>query len=692
LRELGVPPKTDTQDLHWIDAETQAVLNSLVESLPTTCMLLLVNYRPEYQHGWGSKTYYTQLRLDPLLVVSADELLQALLGDDASLKPLKQLLIARTEGNPFFLEESVRTLVESRALVGETGAYRLAQAQQTIQVPATVQAVLAARIDRLPPEEKGLLQMAAVMGHEVPLPLLQAIAEIPEEPLRLGLTHLQAAEFLYETRLFPEHEYTFKHALTQQVAYETLLQERRRTLHARIVEAFEALAGGRGVEQVERLAHHALRGEVWEKTLVYCREAGEKAMARSAYREAVGYFEQTLSALLHMPEQRDTYEQAIDLRFALRSALRPLDDFGRVLQYLREAESLAVTLDDPHRLTQVTMLLSTHFYFMAAYDQVIATGERALALATAGGEIVLQAVTNLSLGMAYQAQGDYRRAIDCFRQTAASLDGARRCERFGQLFLPSVNSRAWLAKCHAERGAFAEGRALGEEGLRIAEEVAHPGSLMIAYRRVGWLFILQGDLSRALPLLERAMSLCQELDLPGFFPEIAAALGAAYTLGGRVADAVPLLTKAMEQTLATERAIYQPFCCLSLGEAQLLAARPEEAYALAERALLLANERQEHGNQAYALRLLGDIAAWREPPASDQAEAHYQQALALAEELGMRPLQAHCHRGLGTLYVKTGQREQARAALSAAIALYRAMDMKFWLPQAETALALVEGQ
>src|SRR4029434_293060 len=250
------------EDLHWIDTETQALLESLVESLPTVRLLLLVNYRPEYQHGWGSKTYYTQLRLDPLPPASANELLQGLLGDDPSLAPLTQLLIARTQGNPFFLEESVRTLVETQVLVGERGAYRLAKALQGIQVPATVQAVLAARIDRLPPEEKQLLQTAAVIGTEVSLGLLQAIAEVPEAPLRLGLTHLQAAEFLYETRLFPDIVYTFKHALTQQVAYETLLQERRRALHACIVEALEALAVDRLAEQGERLAHHALRGGI----------------------------------------------------------------------------------------------------------------------------------------------------------------------------------------------------------------------------------------------------------------------------------------------------------------------------------------------------------------------------------------------------------------------------------------------
>jgi predicted ATPase len=240
LRESQVQPLVLVfEDLHWHDSESQAVLNRLVESLPTVPLLLLVNYRPEYQPSWGSNPVCIHLQLDPLPPESADALLAALLGEDTSLESLKTLLIARTEGNPFFLEESVRTLVETQVLAGEPGGYRLAQDLPSIQVPPTVQAVLAARIDRLPQEEKQLLQTAAVIGTEVPLPLLQAIAEMSEDTLYRGLTHLQATEFLYETSLFPERVYTFKHALTHEVAYSSLLQERRRALHSSIVAALE---------------------------------------------------------------------------------------------------------------------------------------------------------------------------------------------------------------------------------------------------------------------------------------------------------------------------------------------------------------------------------------------------------------------------------------------------------------------
>jgi class 3 adenylate cyclase len=359
------------EDLHWIDSETQALLDSLVESLPTARLLLLVNYRLEYLHGWGSKTYYTQLRLDPLPAANAEELLEALLGNHVSLVPLKQLLITRTEGNPFFLEESVRTLVETGVMVGETPTYQLAQALPTIHVPATVQAVLTARIDRLPAEEKRLLQTAAVIGHEVPFRLLQAIAELPEDVIHRGLTRLQTAEFLYETRLFPELEYTFKHALTHEVAYGSLLQARRRALHTKIVEAIEGLYPDRLAEQVERLAHHAVRGEVWDKAVAYGRQAGVKATERSAYQEAAAYLEQALEALGHLPEDRDMLEQAIDIRLHLRPVLFPLGRLQRALDLLREAETVAEHLNDQRRLGQVLSSTITGWWLMGAPERAV---------------------------------------------------------------------------------------------------------------------------------------------------------------------------------------------------------------------------------------------------------------------------------------------------------------------------------
>jgi predicted ATPase/class 3 adenylate cyclase len=680
------------EDLHWLDSETQALLNSLVESLPTARLLLLVNYRPEYHHSWGSKTYYTQLRLDPLPPASADELLATLLGDDPSLEPLTQLLIARTEGNPFFLEESVRTLVETGGLVGEHRAYRLAQALPTIQVPATVQAVLAARIDHLPPEEKHLLQTAAVIGTEVSLPLLQAIAEVPEETLHRGLTHLQAAEFLYETRLFPEREFTFKHALTHEVAYGGLLQERRRGLHARIVEILETLAGDRVAEQVERLAHHALGGEVWGKAVTYCRQAGGRAIARSAYREAVAYLEQALAALAHFPERHETLAQAIDLRLDLRNALLPLDEQARLFEDLRAAEPLAERLGDPQRLGRLVAALCVPFTVMGEHNRAIAAGQQALALATASGAFDVQLQAQSNLGVAYVATGDYRQALDVAQRMIAGLTGERLYERFGLPLFPASLGRGYVAWCLAELGDFAPGAGIGEEAMRLAEAVAHPNSIVVVLYYVGLCYRRQGVLQKAIPLLERGLALTQSADIPLQFPTTAALLSAAYALAGRAAEALPLLDQMRERLATGRRMLLHALVLTELSEACLLVGRIDEAHALAARLLELSHTHTGHGYQAHAYRLLGEVDRHREPPDCDQATAHYCQALALAEELGMRPLQAHCHRGLSMLYVAAGQREQARAELVAAIAMYRDMAMTFWLPETEAALAQVEGR
>ncbi len=680
------------EDLHWIDSETQALLDSLVESLPTAQLLLLVNYRPEYQHGWGSKTYYTQLRLDPLPPASAEEFLQALLGDDSSLASLKLLLIARTEGNPFFLEESVRTLVEIGGLVGAPGAYRLAQALPTIQVPATVQAVLAARIDRLPPDEKRLLQTAAVIGTEVPLPLLQAIVEFPEEGLHRGLAHLQGAEFLYETHLFPEHAYTFKHALTHEVAYSSLLLERRRDLHARIVEALEALYAERLADQVDRLAHHAFRGEVWDKALRYCRQAGTKAVEHSALREAAAAFEQALEALQHLPESRATRKQAIDLRFDLRNVLYPLGEAGRILDHLRQAEPLAEALGDPRRLGQVAGYMAACLRELGDLDSSLASAQRALAIATALGDIGLQVAANVYLGDVYLlALSDYQRAAEVFRRNVEALHGMPLQERFGTASIQPVYSRAHLAWCLAELGAFAEGRAYGEDALRLAETVEHPYSLAVACVAVGHLSLCQGSLPQAMRVLERGLALSEAMNFPLVIRLCNARLGAAYALSGRTTEALLLLERALEQTMAMRLTTLYPPYAVRLGEGYVLAGRPDEAIPLGQQALETAQIHKQQGHQAYALRLLGDIAAQSEPLDVTRAETHYCQALALAEELGMRPLMAHCHHGLGRLYSQTGRVEQARAALTTAIGLYRAMDMTFWLPQAEAARAQVEG-
>jgi class 3 adenylate cyclase/tetratricopeptide (TPR) repeat protein len=674
------------EDLHWIDSETQAMLESLVESLPTSRLLLLVNYRPEYQHGWGSKTYYTQLRLDPLPPESAAEILNSVLANDHGLQSLKELLIERTEGNPFFLEESIRTLVETKVLAGERGNYRLEKKVESTQVPATVQAVLAARIDRLPLEEKQLLQSAAVIGKDVPFSLLQAITELSDEELRRGLTHLQAAEFLYEISFFPDLEYTFKHALTHEVAYGSLLHERQRALHSRIAEAIEALYSNRLIEQVERLAHHAARGEVWGKALTYLRQAGAKADARSANREAALYFEQALTALGHLPETRETHEQAIDLHFNVRTPLAALGERERVLEHLRAAEALADSLGDERRLARVNEYNARELSAQGEYEQAVTASERAIAMARTLDDYGLEVRATVSMGLAYYRLGNYPKAVEALGRNLVPLDSPVVRERFGSIGLTFANSRNLLALSLAERGEFIEAIARCTEAIHIAEAVGHPPSVTATYRGMGHLHLRRGDLHQATLTLEHALEVCQGVDSPPLFYAVGSALGYVYALSGRSAEAIPLLEEAVGRPVLAATLEGKSLRTISLSEAYLLAGQEADARTAAQRALGLARQHKERGYEAYTLRLLGEIAAREDLTDLGKAEDHYRQALALAEELGMRPLIAHCHVGLGKLYRRKGNVRQAKEHLTTGVAMMREMEMGLWLERAEAEL------
>jgi tetratricopeptide (TPR) repeat protein len=332
---------------------------------------------------------------------------------------------------------------------------------------------------------------------------------------------------------------------------------------------------------------------------------------------------------------------------------------------------------------------------MGDNDGALVSGQRGLALATALGDLPLVGEANTRLGHVYHTLGDYPRAVDLLRQAVESLPGESLRERFGERVglsvIHSVTPRAFLLRSLAEVGTFTEGETRGEEGVRIAEAAEHLTSLIVVYWGMGHLYLRKGDFHKAIPVLERGRSLCDIGQISTYFILIAAPLGYAYALSWRVAEALPLLEQVLEEAERSGFMYSYALWVAWLSEAYLLADRQEDALALAQRALARAREHKERGHEAHALRLLGEIAAQRQPSDVPQAESHYRQALALAEALSMRPLLAHCHHGLGRLYAATGQREQARAELSTAMEMYRAMEMTFWLPQAEAALAQMEG-
>lgn len=673
-------------DLQWLDAETQAVLDGLVHSLSTSRALLLVTYRPEYRHAWTNQTIYTQIRVDPLPREGAAALLSDLLGPHEALGPLKDYLSAQTEGNPLFLEEMVRALLETDALEGERGAYRLKRPLETIRVPATVEAVLAARIDRLPPADKRLLQYAAVVGRDIPVVLLGAIAEEDDEPFAARLARLQAAEFLYQTSPEPDVQYTFKHALTHEVAYGALLQDTRRLVHSRIVDALEALPPGHFVDQADWLAYHAFRSARWDKALRYCRQVGLRAAARSAAREAVASLEQALVALNHLaPEQQDV-AMGVDLRLDLQSALVPLGDLDRMLGCLSEAEDLAERLGDQRRLGRVLAYMAHCLWWSGEPDRAVSSAQRALTLARSLGDFDLEIITHVRLGQAYFSLGDYRSAIATCQATVDALKDSLLRETFGLPSAPALISRAFMGRSLALLGEFDTGIAMTEEGLRMAEASEHRYGIIMAYWGAGDAYLCRGRLTSATPALEHALELCKSGGFALMGPIVARVLAEAYALGGRSAEALQLLENAVAQLEAMKYAPALPSACAGLGEAYLLAGRLEPAWQAANRGLELCRKYQQYGNEAFTLRTLGAIYAARDVPDAEAATAAYRAALELADERGMRPLVARCRLGLGQLQWKCGDGDAAAVDLLTARALFRELGMEFWLREAQEEL------
>jgi tetratricopeptide (TPR) repeat protein len=663
LRESRIQPVLLLfEDLHWIDAETQAFLDGLVESLPTAPILLAVNYRPEYRHHWGSKTYYRQLRIDPLPPESADELLQALVGDDPSIRAVKPVLIERTEGNPLFLEESVRTLVETRALVGEPGAYRLTRSIDTIQMPATMQAILAARIDRLSPELKRLLQAASVIGKDVPVALLESIAEMTGDELRGALAALQTAEFLYETRLFPDLEYTFKHALTHEMAYGGVLQDRKRALHAAVVEALERLHADRLGEQVEVLAHHATRGGLTDKAVHYLRLAGERAVGRSASREAVEYFQAALDILAGQPETPGTLSTALDLHVALGPALIHLKSAGspEVAGVYARAQTLVERLGDTSRRFPVLWGLWFIDYTCGRYAAAREKGERLLEDAGAGDDSGRLVEAHHSLWPTLLAMGDARAAVPHMERGIALYQRERHAS---QAFLyaghdPGVCCRYQLGNARWLLGYPDRAVEHARDAYRLAEELKHPPTMTVTLWFVAWVQYQRGERVAA---AETARQLGALVDAYGLVPWSDLALVVAAATTATELDGAGLADLHRRLMLVPTAAWRQVFCLCVLAEMCHEAGQPAEG----RRALASIAETNRQAFLAPEVRRLeGELLLQETASNADEAERRFRTALDVARRRSEKSLELRGVTSLARLLASRGRRDEARRELA----------------------------
>jgi len=664
------------EDLHWIDAETQIFLDTLVESVPAARILLLVNFRPEYSPVWANRSSYAQARIHPLTQASAGELLEALLGRDPALEGLKKKLVDLTKGNPLFLEEYVRSLIESGGLAGGTGDWRPTGTLLDLVVPQSIEALVASRIDRLEPRCKEVLQCAAVIGNDVPQSLLGAVLALPADDLEQAMHELQEAEFVYEAAVLPETEYTFKHSTTREVAYHGLLEDRKKALHARIARAMVRLSAGGGDEHVERVAEHAVEGELWELAVEYLQRAGEKAFGLYANAEAEGYFDRALEALRHVPESRATREQAVDLRFELRNTLIALCKLDRIEKCLQEVEPILPGLGDKQRSARYAAFRCNQHFLAGEQRRAIAVGEAGLALAREIRDRRLEGELLYRLGQSHHLLGDSRGAKKLFEQSIATTLESREGSRFQLSVIPAVVNRTWLAIALAECGEFRDGVAHAKRALEIAEAAEHPLSQVLGWLAVGSVLQRKCELDGAIGALERGMALSDRYALPIWRLRLLSSLGLAYAYSTRSLEGLRMTREALAGAEKMHLRVDQPMLLVNAGQASFLAGQFDDALAHGRRAIEFAAAHEDKSGEAWARFLVGRTRAADDARRLDEAVTQLESALRLAAMCDAKPLAAFCRSVLGSVYARRGESAKAQEFSAAANVAYAELDMR----------------
>jgi class 3 adenylate cyclase/tetratricopeptide (TPR) repeat protein len=664
------------EDLHSIDPETEALIDGIVDGLPAARILLVVSCRPEYRHPWASKTYYTQVPIDPLVPDVAREMLTTLIGGDPQLDPLKRILIEKTGGIPFFLEESVRALVETGDLIGKPASYQAKKSISAIKIPVTIEGLLNSRIDRLAPVDKRLLQAAAVIGYQVPFSILQAVGDLSSESLREALKRLQASEFLHETSLFPDIEYTFKHGLIHDAAYQMLSLDRRRALHLAALNAGEKLYDDQLFEKAGWLAFHAFLARAWDRAVVHLQAAASREIARAANRVAVRHLENALIAIDNLPaEERTTL--AIDLRIALRHALTPLGRVQQTLDSLSAAESLAVELNDRSRLGRVVSFTANCLVLQARYKEALETGARALSIARDVGDHRVEVATCMYMARAMMLRGEYQPAIATLKEIIGQLGTKPSDDFHGLPVLPATFARSNLAGCLAEIGAFEEAAAHASVAATLADAIGQPDSITWGYWSIGSVALARGASGEAILVFDRLLDVCRTHDLDAYASRIMAALGRTMARVGQVREGLSLLEKAVALDGSAEPQVTRSFALTSLSEALLLAGEMEKSMAAATQVLQRARACDERGAEAHACWLLGTIHTARAVEL-ETAAGMFDAATAIASELGLLPLLAHCHLGFAELQERRGLQTEAAELADRGRRLLDQLGMKRW--------------
>jgi predicted ATPase/class 3 adenylate cyclase len=663
------------EDLHWIDSETQGLLDTLSEGVASAKILILVNYRPEYRHEWGSKTYYTQLRLAPLGKAEAEALLTFLLGTEDTLTALKALILERTEGTPFFIEEVVQTLVEEGTLSGDRGHYRLEQTPTELHISPTVQGVLAARIDRLAPGEKELLQQLSVIGRQFPLSLVKQVVAQPDAELYRVLSSLQAKEFLYEQPTFPESEYLFKHALTQEVAYGTVLQEQRKTLHERTAQAMEELHKGHLEEHSLELVHHYQRSGNTEKAVEYLGLAGQQAVQRSADDEALRYFTEGIALLTTLPDTAERAQREVVLQILLGAAFTKTRGYGSQeaeQTYLR-AQQLCRQLGETSRLLPVLWGLWAFYLVRAKYEKARGLAEQLVATAQGLQVPEFQTEAHYALGFTLFWLGEFESAHTHLEQSIALHNREQHSLYVAHYGAdPGVWARTNEALVLWCLGYPDSALQKSVAAVRLARDMGHAFSLAWALVGAAWLHQYRGEEELAREQAEAGITLSTRHGFPYWLALGKIQLAWTMTRQDQGREGIAQIQQGLSVLEATGTNLARTYFLGLIAEAYGKEGQEEKGLAILARARTVMNDEGEGHYGVELYRLNGALLLKAEQRAQQieaseytvEAEACFLKAIEIARQQQAKSLELRAVMSLARLWQRQGKKAEARDLLA----------------------------
>ena len=621
------------EDFHWSDEGSIEAISAIVDGMGATRMLMLVTTRPDRRPAWGTRSYANFLELMPLEPASAEALLCDLLGASDNLARLRAQILKQADGTPLFLEEIARSLMESGVVRNQPAQTTITRELGDVQIPATVQAVLATRIDRLSPSRRRLLQLASVIGKDVPLRLLAAVSDLPEDTLAAELVELQNAEFLYEINFAFGREYTFKHVLTQNVAYESMLRRHRRKLHADVLRAIETLFEDRIDEWTERLAAHAIAGEVWDAAAGYALKAAERANRSCAWDDAVRLLEAAITAIARLPETPAVVQQAIEVRLQLRVALAALSDLPRLRSALAEARALEELSGDPLRLARIDTSRCLNFTMVGDLEEAIEAGRQAHATLQKRGDPGSVVSSGFALGQAHWFRGEFEDALQVLRSGHHHARTGHTLRNTGTTGTAAVLYLTCLMRTHIIMGDFAEAALVNLQARQIADSLQRPFDLAELGQAEGFLHHTAGDHRQAAAILRNALDIARASNSNLLLPIIASVLGQALVALGDIDAAEELMEEALSQT-AVHGYLAMRICCgpaigMVKASRDPVAGRTEHLATLS-----LARARGFRPIEVITLRHLGELSSQLGSP---DAGPYYADAEVLARQLGMSP-------------------------------------------------------